>query len=67
MKIKFELGRKITGRIFMPFSFLQKQDMLRIAVIVNGRDKLSQKWSFKSEPLWKGCGIDSTVFNLIPG
>jgi len=34
---------------------------------VNGRDKVSQKWSFKSEPLWKGCGINSKVSNLIPG
>jgi hypothetical protein len=25
--------------------------------IVNGRDKLSQKWSFKSEPVWKREGI----------
>jgi hypothetical protein len=23
---------------------------------VNGRDKLSQKWSFKSEPVWKRKG-----------
>jgi hypothetical protein len=34
---------------------------------VNGRDKLSQKWSFKSEPLWKGFGINCTLSNLIPG
>jgi len=34
--------------------------------VVNGRDKLSQKWSFKSEPLWKGCRINSKVLNLIP-
>jgi hypothetical protein len=28
---------------------------------VNGRDKVSQKWSFKSEPLWKGLGNHSMV------
>ena len=33
---------------------------------VNGRDKLSQKWSFKSEPLWKGFGIYSMLSNLVP-
>jgi hypothetical protein len=35
------------------------------ATAVNGRDKVSQKWSFKSEPLWKGCGIHYKVTNLI--
>ena len=34
---------------------------------VNGRNKLSQKWSFKSEPVWKVSGIDSMLLNLIPG
>ena len=34
--------------------------------IVNGRDKLSQKWSFKSEPLWNGRGIISMLSDLIP-
>ena len=34
--------------------------------IVNGRNKLSQKWSFKSEPLWKCLGINRIVSNLIP-
>jgi isocitrate/isopropylmalate dehydrogenase len=33
--------------------------------VVNGRDKVSQKWSFKSEPLWKGYGIHCKVTNLI--
>jgi hypothetical protein len=37
-----------------------------ITLGVNGRDKLSQKWSFKSEPVWKAFGIHSTLPNLIP-
>ena len=28
---------------------------------VNGRDKLSQKWSFKSEPVWQDFGINSML------
>jgi hypothetical protein len=33
---------------------------------VNGRDKVSQKWSFKSEPLWKSLGIGGSFRDLIP-
>ena len=36
---------------------------LKQFIAVNGRDKLSQKWSFKSEPLWKDCGIHSRLSN----
>jgi hypothetical protein len=34
---------------------------LQFLPFVNGRDKVSQKWSFKSEPLWKGLGNHSMV------
>lgn len=34
---------------------------------VNGRDKLSQKWSFKSEPVWSVFGNGDMLPYLIPG
>lgn len=33
---------------------------------VNGRDKVSQKWSFKSEPVWKDFAVGGRLVNLIP-
>jgi len=32
----------------------------------HGRDKLSQKWSFKSEPPWKEIGTNGRLSDLIP-
>ena len=35
--------------------------------VVNGRDKLSQKWSFKSEPVWRVFGNSGMLPDLIAG
>jgi len=35
--------------------------------VVNGRNKLSQKWSFKSEPVWRDPGDGGMLPDLIPG
>ena len=35
--------------------------------VVNGRDKVSQKWSFRSEPVWRVFGNSGMLPDLIRG
>ena len=53
-------------RVASGYRDLETDQVVWDGAIVNGRDKLSQKWSFKSEPVWKGFGIHSTLLDLIP-
>ena len=52
-------------RLKWPYNAFFMGKKLIIAGSVNGRDKLSQKWSFKSEPLWKSYGNINTLSDLI--
>jgi hypothetical protein len=42
------------------------EDLILIEEPFIGRDKLSQKWSFKSEPPWKVFETSVKLSDLIP-